>query len=454
MLFSISFFQWVLLVQSVEPFVYDVNFAGAVGDGESDDTEAFKNAWNVICSSHIPLGIFRVPYGQKFLVQPLTFNGECRPKNITIQVLIIFIILIFSLILLTMLFTKVSGWVVQIDGILIAPSDPSSWKCNDANCNNWITFQHFDGLVIQGSGSLHGQGQKWWQMGCMQNKVFLMLASTRFYIFSDYISQFFYVDSFGFAILDSKNVHISGLTSVDSRKWHISIERSSSVHASNLNIKAPEDSPNTDGIRIQHSTNVTISSSTIKTGDDCIGIGDGSKYININRILCGPGHGISIGSLGENGRSETVEYVTVRRASFYTTENGVRIKTWQGGHGYARHIRFEHISFSRVIRPIIIDQYSCPPYQHCKNYSTAVEVSNILYNDLKGTTSGEIAVELLCSESVPCKNIRMKDIQLDYGINGKIYDGHPKSHCLSVVQSWDEGNVYPNVPCLTKKLSY
>ncbi|TYH68295.1 hypothetical protein ES332_D06G248200v1 [Gossypium tomentosum] len=280
--------------------------------------------------------------------------------------------------------------MVNVDQKILPFSDPSSWKCNDANCNNWITFQHFDGLVIQGSGSLHGQGQKWWQMGCMQNKV-------------------------GFAILDSKNVHISGLTSVDSRKWHISIERSSSVHASNLNIKAPEDSPNTDGIRIQHSTNVTISSSTIKTGDDCIGIGDGSKYININRILCGPGHGISIGSLGENGRSETVEYVTVRRASFYTTENGVRIKTWQ---------------------------------------STAVEVSNILYNDLKGTTSGEIAVELLCSESVPCKNIRMKDIQLDYGINGKIYDGHPKSHCLSVVQSWDEGNVYPNVPCLTKKLSY
>ncbi|MBA0635791.1 hypothetical protein Godav_022338 [Gossypium davidsonii] len=73
-----------------------------------------------------------------------------------------------------MLFTKVLGWVVQIDGILIAPSDPSSWKCNDANCNNWITFQHFDGLIIQGSGSLHGQGQKWWQMGCMQNKVFCL----------------------------------------------------------------------------------------------------------------------------------------------------------------------------------------------------------------------------------------------------------------------------------------
>ncbi|TYI13176.1 hypothetical protein ES332_A08G040200v1 [Gossypium tomentosum] len=409
MLFSISFFQWVLFVQSMEPFVYDVNLAGAIGDGESDDTEAFKNAWNVVCSSHISSGIFRVPYGQKFLLQPLTFNGECRPKNITFQ----------------------------IDGILIAPSDPSSWKCKETNCNNWINFQHFDGLIIQGTGSLHGQGQKWWQMGCMHNKV---LCSSQ--------------KAASFAILDSKNVHISGLTSMDSRKWHISIERSSSVHASKLNIKAPKDSPNTDGIRIQHSTNVTIASSIIKTGDDCIGIGDGSKYININRIFCGPGHGISIGSLGENGRRETVEYVTVRRANFYATENGLKIKTWQGGHGYARYIRFEHISFSKVIRPIIIDQYTCPLHQHCKNYSTAVEISNILYNDLRGTTNGEIAVELSCSKSVPCKNIRMKDIQLDYGINGKMYDGHPKSHCLNVVQSWDEGYVYPNVPCLTKKLSY
>ncbi|KAK8282655.1 hypothetical protein V6Z12_D08G041400 [Gossypium hirsutum] len=346
-------------------------FAGAIGDGESDDTEAFKNAWNIVCSSHISSGVFRVPYGQKFLLQPLTFNGECRPKNITFQ----------------------------IDGILIAPSDPSSWKCNDTNCNNWITFQHFDGLIVQGIGSLHGQGQKWWQMGCMHNKV-----------------------------------------------------RSSSVHASKLNIKAPKDSPNTDGIRIQHSTNVTIASSIIKTGDDCIAIGDGPKYININQIFCGPGHGISIGSLDENGRRETVEYVTVRRANFCTTENGLRIKTWQGGHGYARYIRFERISFSEVIRPIIIDQYTCPPHQHCKNYSTAVKISNILYNDLRGTLNGEIAVEFSYSRSVPCKNIRIKDIQLNYGINGKIYERRPKSHCLSVVQSWDEGNVYPNVPCLTKKI--
>ncbi|MBA0795405.1 hypothetical protein Gohar_006269, partial [Gossypium harknessii] len=101
----------------MEPFVYDVNFAGAIGDGESDDTEAFKNAWNIVCSSHISSGVFRVPYGQKLMVYSL-------PQ------------------------------VIHLHGN-----------------NNWITFQHFDGLIVQGTGSLHGQGQKWWQMGCMHNKV-------------------------------------------------------------------------------------------------------------------------------------------------------------------------------------------------------------------------------------------------------------------------------------------
>lgn len=37
--------------------------------------------------------------------------------------------------------------------------------------------------------------------------------------------------------------------------------------------------------------------------------------------------------------------------------NGARIKTWQGGKGYARTITFENIIINSSDNPIIIDQF-------------------------------------------------------------------------------------------------
>ncbi|KAK2662999.1 hypothetical protein Ddye_001573 [Dipteronia dyeriana] len=41
-------------------------------------------------------------------------------------------------------------------------------------------------------------------------------------------------------------------------------------------------------------------------------IGDGSKKISITKVTCGPGHGISVGSLGKYNNEEPVVGVTVR----------------------------------------------------------------------------------------------------------------------------------------------
>ncbi|KAL1824624.1 hypothetical protein ACET3Z_011402 [Daucus carota] len=76
------------------------------------------------------------------------------------------------------------------------------------------------------------------------------------------------------------------------------------------------------------------------TGDDCISIGGGSKKLRINDIICGPGHGISVGSLGKHGDYDDVDDVEIIGAVFTGTTNGARIKTWQGGKGYARNISF------------------------------------------------------------------------------------------------------------------
>ncbi|ERN04813.1 hypothetical protein AMTR_s00146p00011810, partial [Amborella trichopoda] len=64
-------------------------------------------------------------------------------------------------------------------------------------------------------------------------------------------------------------------------------------------------------------------------GDDCISIGDGTYDVNASKITCGPGHGISIGSLGKDGTRSTAEMIHVKDSFFIGTKNGARIKTWQ-----------------------------------------------------------------------------------------------------------------------------
>ncbi|CAN6573376.1 unnamed protein product [Malus baccata var. baccata] len=101
------------------------------------------------------------------------------------------------------------------------------------------------------------------------------------------------------------------------------------ITISNLHIIAPENSPNTDGIDISVSCYVNIHDSAVGTRDDCITIINGSSYINITNIACGPGHGIrySVGSLGEHGAYDTAEAIHVRNCTFNGTQNGARIKT-------------------------------------------------------------------------------------------------------------------------------
>lgn len=89
-----------------------------------------------------------------------------------------------------------------------------------------------------------------------------------------------------------KDAQISGLTSMNSQLMHLVINSCKNVKVSNVKIIAPHDSPNTDGIHVQSSTGVTIKNSVIKTGDDCISIGPGTRNLWMEKIQCGPGHGV------------------------------------------------------------------------------------------------------------------------------------------------------------------
>ena len=127
-----------------------------------------------------------------------------------------------------------------------------------------------------------------------------------------------------------------------------------------VTITTPGNSPNTDGIHIGRSSSITITNANIGIGNDCISIGDGTEDVTVNQVTCGPGHGISFGSLGRYQNEQPALGIRVIGGTFSTfssTMNGVRIKTWPASPpGIASDIHFENIIMNNVANPILIDQ--------------------------------------------------------------------------------------------------
>ncbi|GJN18905.1 hypothetical protein PR202_gb06117 [Eleusine coracana subsp. coracana] len=104
-----------------------------------------------------------------------------------------------------------------------------------------------------------------------------------------------------------------------------------------------------------------MQSCRVGTGDDCVSISNASFNIKMRRIECGPGHGISIGSLGKDRSVAAVANVVLEQATVRNAQNGV---------------------------------------------------SNVVFRHITGTATRAEAIKLACSDAVPCKGIVLGDIDI------------------------------------------
>ncbi|XP_010480508.1 PREDICTED: exopolygalacturonase-like [Camelina sativa] len=221
------------------PKVFDVQRYGANGDGKTNNTKAFTDTWKDACTWDGPSKMY-IPNG-RFYLGGVSFVGPCT-SNISFV----------------------------IDGTLLAP--PNN---NDIKKETWINFRYIDYLTVSGNGTIDGQGKESWLLNdCQKN-----INCPKFAI------------NMGFYFVNKSRME--GITSLNSKAGHFSFFSVDHFNITGVNITAPGDSPNTDGIKMASSSSMQISNTHISTGDDCIAMLSGNTNFDIYNVTCGPGHGIS-----------------------------------------------------------------------------------------------------------------------------------------------------------------
>ncbi|CAK9135068.1 unnamed protein product [Ilex paraguariensis] len=354
--------------------VFDITNYGAKPDSRTESAMAMIRAWNAACKSSGPAKLV-IPNGE-FRAGEVVFQGPCTAKPLT----------------------------VEVQGTLLAQTDLSLFTSGF-----WISIEHVEGVEILGSGTINGQGEASWKFACAGMDCSGVLP----------VSLVFQ---------QAKNCTMRDMTVLNGKGFHTKVLESSDIKLENLTIVAPGDSPNTDGVHISRSQNVRVTNTVIGTGDDCISIGEGNTNVTITQVTCGPGHGISIGSLGKRPGETDVKGVTVRNCTINGTTNGARIKSYHKSPKLlATGIIFEDIIMENVKNPIIIDQ----------NYGSGktggqsnVKISDVHFTNIRGTSVSKVAVSLSCSSSVPCEDVELADIDLTFsGLESK---GSFSSLCANV----------------------
>ncbi|KAJ6432134.1 hypothetical protein OIU84_019401 [Salix udensis] len=336
--------------------IFNVMDYGAVGDGSTDDTNAFRQAWKEACG--VESGVILAPSGYSFMITSTIFSGPCK-----------------------------QGLVFQVDGCLMPPDGPDSWPEKDST-QQWLVFYRLDGMTLTGKGTIEGNGEKWWDLPCKPHRG-PNGSTSKGPCASPALIRFFM----------SSNLEVSGLRIQNSPQFHMKFDGCEGVLIKKLSISSPKLSPNTDGIHIENTRDVGIYDSLISNGDDCISIGTGCSDVDIDGLTCGPSHGISIGSLGVHNSQACVRNITVRNTLIKESDDGLRIKTWQGGTGSVSDINFENIQMQNVRNCIIIDQYYCLS-KACQNETSAVYVTGVTYRNIKGT------------DTVACTDILLSEVEL------------------------------------------
>ncbi|XP_042459654.1 probable polygalacturonase isoform X1 [Zingiber officinale] len=293
---------------------------------------------------------------------------------------------------------------------------PSYGRGRELPGKRYMSFIQGDSItdvIITGeNGTIDGQGEVWWNKWRKRS-----LYHTR-----PNLLEF----------KNCRDILISNIVFQNSPFWNIHPVYCSNVVIKYVTVLAPYDSPNTDGIDPDSSSNVCIEDAHISTGDDLVAIKSGwdeygiaygrpSSGITIRRLTgSSPFSGIAIGSETSGG----VDNILAENINLYDTGFGIHIKTNVGRGGYIRNVTVMNVNMNKVRQGIrIAGDVGDHPDEYFNRYAVP-------------TVDG-----------VTIKNVWGLDIQQAGSIQG-IRSSPFTRICLSNVKLWGAGARYESWRCM------
>lgn len=127
-----------------------------------------------------------------------------------------------------------------------------------------------------------------------------------------------------------------------------------------------------------------------------------------------------MGSIGQYpGVMDIIEHAYIENVTLLNGQNGARLKAWAGqdvGYGRINNITYKNIRIENTDAPVVLDQcYFDIEAAECAQYPSQVNVTNILFENISGTSSGKngkVVADLVCSPNAVCSDIQLKNINL------------------------------------------
>lgn len=323
-----------------------------------------------------------------------------------------------------------------------------------------IIASHVSDVGLEGPGTIDGQGQHGWWSLASEARNHLKQGDSQWFsqrwpgipaangMPRPWLIEFDHV----------QGATINHLRVINSPMWNVVLRNSRNIDMTDSSVTNPPDSPNTDGVDIVSSQDITLRHLTLSTGDDDISIKSGlagsgkasaSGHIVIDDIHVLRGHGISVGSETANG----IGRITLTNIDFTGTENGLRIKSGRDRGNRIGPLTADHLKMSHVGVPLVItdsyggnggysaDSISAISPQPVGRYTPFIHDISVSHVSATGADSAGIISGL---PEAPLQNIRLSHITISarHGLQSRYVEGlssHVTVTTLPHVLPWQQG---------------